>query len=48
MKFGKARKIFIVEDDELQSSLLMDRLTRDIPHTVTIFPHRRGLFETYP
>ncbi|MBK7886608.1 MAG: response regulator [Bacteroidetes bacterium] len=38
MKFGKARKIFIVEDDELQSSLLMDRLTRDIPHTVTIFP----------
>ncbi len=37
MKFGKAKKIFIVEDDELQGSLLMDRLVRDVPHQVTIF-----------
>lgn len=37
MKFGKARKIFIVEDDSLQSTLLKDRLTRDVPHQISVF-----------
>lgn len=38
MIYGRARKIFIVEDDELQGNLLMERLKRDVPHDVTIFP----------
>ena len=37
MDIGRPMKIFIVEDDELQSTLLRDRMIRDIPHHVHIF-----------
>ncbi|MBK9639067.1 MAG: response regulator [Bacteroidetes bacterium] len=37
MDIGRPKKIFIVEDDELQGSVLKDRIIRDIPHHVHIF-----------
>jgi DNA-binding NtrC family response regulator len=37
MDIGRPKKIFIVEDDELQGSVLKDRIVRDIPHHVHIF-----------
>ncbi|MBK7965143.1 MAG: response regulator [Bacteroidetes bacterium] len=37
MDIGRPKKIFIVEDDELQGSVLRDRIVRDIPHHVNVF-----------
>lgn len=37
MDIGRPKKIFIVEDDELQGSVLKDRIVRDIPHHVHVF-----------
>jgi len=37
MDIGRPKKIFIVEDDELQGKILKDRLTRDIPHHVDVY-----------
>jgi len=37
MDIGRPKKIFIVEDDELQGRILKDRLTRDIPHHVDVY-----------
>lgn len=37
MDIGRPKKIFIVEDDELQGTVLKDRIVRDIPHHVHVF-----------
>jgi CheY-like chemotaxis protein len=37
MDIGRPKRIFIVEDDELQGTVLRDRIVRDIPHHVHIF-----------
>jgi len=37
MSFGRAKKIFVVDDDEMLASALQDYLTRKIPHQVTIY-----------
>ena len=37
MPFGKAKKIFIVDDDPFMQETLKDYLTRDVPHQVSVF-----------
>ena len=37
METGKPRKIFIVDDDTMLTEALKDRITRNIPHTVSVF-----------
>jgi two-component system, OmpR family, response regulator len=37
MSYGKAKKIFLVDDDEMLATALQDYLTRKVPHQVTIY-----------
>jgi two-component system, OmpR family, response regulator len=37
MSFGRAKKIFVVDDDEMLATALQDYLTRKVPHQVTIY-----------
>jgi two-component system, OmpR family, response regulator len=37
MPFGKAKKIFIVDDDPFMQESLKDYLTREVPHHVSVF-----------
>ena len=37
MEIGKAKKIFIVDEDVMLTEALKDWLTRKIPHQVTVF-----------
>ena len=37
MQFGKAKKIFIVDDDPFMQESLKDYLTRDVPHSISVF-----------
>lgn len=37
MEFGKAKKIFVVDDDPLQTEALRDYLMKKVPHEVHIF-----------
>lgn len=35
--YSRPRKIFIIEDDELQGQMLRDRLQRDVAHDIHLF-----------
>ena len=37
MSFGRAKKIFLVDDDEMLATALQDYLTRKIPHQISIY-----------
>lgn len=37
METGKPQKIFIVDDDTMLTEAIKDRLTRNIPHTISVF-----------
>jgi two-component system, OmpR family, response regulator len=37
MSFGRAKKIFLVDDDEMLASALQDYLTRKVPHNIAIY-----------
>jgi DNA-binding NarL/FixJ family response regulator len=37
MALNKAKKIFIVDDDEMMSTALQDYLTRSVKHQITVF-----------
>ena len=37
METGKPKKIFIVDDDTMLTEAIKDRLTRNIPHSISVF-----------
>jgi two-component system, OmpR family, response regulator len=37
MSFGRAKKIFLVDDDEMLATALQDYLTRKVNHSITIY-----------
>ncbi len=37
MKFGKAKRIFVVDDDAFMRESLKDYLTRDVAHQISVF-----------
>ena len=45
MAFGKAKKIFIVDDDPMLREALQDYLTRKIPHQIRLFNTGEECFE---
>jgi two-component system, OmpR family, response regulator len=45
MDFGKAKKIFIIDDDPMLREALQDYLTRKVPHHVRLFSTGEECFE---
>ena len=37
MNFGKAKRIFVVDDDMMMREAMLDVLTRTVPHKVSVF-----------
>ena len=48
MDFGKAKRIFIIDDDPMLQEALKDYLTRKVPHQVSLFSTGEECFEHMP